>query len=337
MKPFVLYSKMSHVTGRLLKAAMDCAGGRKLDAPGEYTHLVRWGNTMFSDLDVAMQDRGRHVLNTSERVRSIVNRHHMMQRLMHCVPNQHFLSYNNHYDGHRAIDGNGRSWLARHRFGRWGRDIVDLSTAGPQEPGTRWNGYFLVQRWNADFEVRVHIIDQTSVSFQIKTRKDEDGNAVFAQDPASATFEIRNEKNGWHLFPLNNQTAQSLGINKDPIRDLAKRVVRGCRLDFGCVDFLVRVPRGAHGTDFGFKVLEVNTAPGLDGSTLEAYANGLSRLIEGTAIEEDEPPQEPVRERQEGGPVPNNPNAPIQYTFRATMRPQPLQNLDFWIDTAGQP
>lgn len=285
MNPFILYSKVSSVTGRALCEALGWDGGTKLVSPKEYTHLIRWGSTLFSDLDRAMINKDRPVYNSAQSILRMVNRHHMFQELAFLGE----LTVGWHPNVVETVDRN--QWLIRHRFGRWGKDILLPESFGPLNQA-RLDGCFLVKRWLADFEVRVHIINEKSVSFQIKAQKDLNGEPIYETNPrASQDFVIRNEDNGWHLFPLSDNQAEALGIRKADIRHTAKRVMNQVELAFGCVDFLVRVPNGPF-KQFKYKCLEVNTAPGLANSTLEAYVTGFKELVENkTQTQDDEPEQ----------------------------------------------
>lgn len=283
VNPFILYSKTSHVTGGRLEEALGIDGGRHLRRPGDYTHLLRWGATMVPDLDAAFREQGKEVFNPAECLTNIVNRHHMLR---------HFKNYS----GTKALAvSRDLSWnsmsgrpsgglIARHRFGKWGRDIIhydDVSEEDTSKP--KWDGYFFVEKWLADFEVRVHIVNGVSARFQIKVKKDRNGNPRFRLEDESAEFVIRNDRNGWHLYPLSSSRAAELGIIKDPIRKMAKGVMSSLGLHYGCVDFQVRVPNGHHGDTFDYRLLEVNSAPGLENSTLDRYVEHLEQAIKKTA------------------------------------------------------
>lgn len=81
---------------------------------------------------------------------------------------------------------------------------------------------------------------------------------------------IRSWQAGWHL--LYNEEAQQRAHGHN-VRGVAKAAVEALGLDFGAVDVAI-------GTDGRTFVLEVNRAPGLEGQTLERYAQlfiGLDR------------------------------------------------------------
>lgn len=77
---------------------------------------------------------------------------------------------------------------------------------------------------------------------------------------------VRNHQNGY-IYQRND-------INEpDGLVELATEVLLVSGLDFGAVDIIQRGNK--------FYVLEVNTAPGLEGTTLEVYTNQIRKMIEG--------------------------------------------------------
>lgn len=108
-------------------------------------------------------------------------------------------------------------------------------------------------------EYRVHIIGTNVVDVQRKIKRPD-----FQGEP---NWQIRNHDGGF-IFVRN-------GINPHPsvqIQALAAFSQTG--LDFGAVDVIFNEQRAQS------YVLEVNTAPGLTGQTVQTYANGLRNLID---------------------------------------------------------
>lgn len=101
-------------------------------------------------------------------------------------------------------------------------------------------------------EYRVHVVGSKAVDTQRKI-KDPDREVV--------TWKVRSHANGF-IFARNN-------IDHDPARDeLAVASCNALGLDFGAVD-IIQDKKG------NYYVLEVNTAPGLEGQTVERYAQEL--------------------------------------------------------------
>lgn len=104
-------------------------------------------------------------------------------------------------------------------------------------------------------ECRVHVFQGKSIHAGIKTPR-----------PGSIAHPwIRSSASGWKI-----DYTQASRIKQDR-RDLAKRAVEALGLDFGAVDIgIVADGRAA--------VIEVNTAPGLEGSTVDAYVKQIVRI-----------------------------------------------------------
>ena len=104
-----------------------------------------------------------------------------------------------------------------------------------------------------EFRVHVmygHVIDYT----QKKARKEKDEN----YNPL-----IRNHANGW-VFCRN-------GIeHHEVVKEVAKKAVAALKLDFGAVDVVYRNGKAW--------ALEVNTAPGIDGLTIDQYVIAMEEL-----------------------------------------------------------
>jgi glutathione synthase/RimK-type ligase-like ATP-grasp enzyme len=112
-----------------------------------------------------------------------------------------------------------------------------------------------------DQEYRAHVFDGRVIFTQRKARKlevpDEEVN-----------WKVRNLAGG---FIYANQA-----VELSPIAaDIAVDAVNALGLDFGAVDIIYNKRRDA------YYVLEVNTAPGLSGSTLEAYVEAFNGFAEG--------------------------------------------------------
>lgn len=102
-------------------------------------------------------------------------------------------------------------------------------------------------------EYRVHVFKSSVIDIQQK-RKKKDHNGEY--NP-----KIRSRHYGW-IFARNDV------VELPDIRDIAIGAVKALGLDFGAVDIL-------HGTDNRLLVLEVNTAPGLEGTTVQSYAQAI--------------------------------------------------------------
>lgn len=153
-------------------------------------------------------------------------------------------------------------WIPRAASHREGLDI--LHGLGAQPPAL-WT-----KREHFIHEFRVHIFKQrdgsyASVRFGAKFPRPDLGGA-------SPHEWVRSYAGGWRI--LYNADAQQLGKRFRGIRDAAKAAVAALDLDFGAVDIGV--------TDQGKAlVLEVNSAPGLEGRTIQVYRDSILALLEG--------------------------------------------------------
>lgn len=104
-------------------------------------------------------------------------------------------------------------------------------------------------------EYRVHVFSGKVIDCSIKRKRKD----------AEVDSKIRNLENGWvfcreEIFVPDEVIAQAVSA------------VNCLGLDFGAVDVVWNKVRGAF-------VLEVNTAPGMQGKTVESYATAINKLI----------------------------------------------------------
>lgn len=108
------------------------------------------------------------------------------------------------------------------------------------------------------FKVREYRVHATRLKAFDTQQKIRDPN----QEPK--TWKVRSHENGF-IFARNNITPS------DQRDQLAVAAIQCLGLDFGAVD-IVEDKKG------NFYVLEVNTAPGLEGQTVDSYVNALQEL-----------------------------------------------------------
>lgn len=106
-------------------------------------------------------------------------------------------------------------------------------------------------------EYRVHVLEDNVIHVQQKRRRREEKNV---------NNHIRNHENGW-VFTIHDVDPPQ------PVLNQALLAIEASGLDFGAVDVIWN--------DFYQKatVLEINTAPGLEGTTLDKYTEAFTRLL----------------------------------------------------------
>ncbi len=152
-----------------------------------------------------------------------------------------------------AAPRSAQTWLGRSNHHTGGADLL----VPPAVPD------YYVRKLSLTREVRVHSFLGRSIRAGVKVPREASNG--FEGDPHEW---VRSWEGGWRL---------SYGQDPSPIkqrhRDLAHSAVRSLGLDFGAVDI-----GEVHGG--GLVVLEVNRAPGLEGGTIEAYADAIRQWAE---------------------------------------------------------
>lgn len=114
-----------------------------------------------------------------------------------------------------------------------------------------------------DREVRVHVCNGTVIDFAQKKRMGPERLEEEGID--SPDEDIRSHSRGW-IFARGGVTIP------EEMKGIAVAAVMALGLDFGAVDMAI-TPQG------NFKIFEINSAPGLEGTTLESYYEALSGMI----------------------------------------------------------
>jgi glutathione synthase/RimK-type ligase-like ATP-grasp enzyme len=151
----------------------------------------------------------------------------------------------------QSVDWSGLT-VVRHKLSGHSGEGIELRDAGdlPRAP-------LYVQYVPKKAEYRVHVVGKRVVLVQRKAR-----------DPRcdNPNWKVRNHGNGF-IFVRNDVQAPS------SVEEQAIRAVQALGLDFGAVDIIWNEKQAKP------YVLEVNTAPGLEGSTIEDYATGFKQLL----------------------------------------------------------
>ncbi len=114
-------------------------------------------------------------------------------------------------------------------------------------------------------EYRLHFVGKKVIDVQKKSLRttDDDGNPI---DREVVDFQIRNLKNGFVY------TRGNIVEVPEAVTSVCQDLINKTDLDFGAIDVIY------NGTRDAAYVLEVNTAPGLTGTTLTKYVEAFNAL-----------------------------------------------------------
>jgi glutathione synthase/RimK-type ligase-like ATP-grasp enzyme len=111
-------------------------------------------------------------------------------------------------------------------------------------------------------EYRVHFVNGEVIDWQRKALRS-------GQNVDKVDWRIRNLDAGF-VFVRNNPGGEQVTLPKDVIEQ-SQKAIRICGLDFGAIDLVYNEKEGQA------YVLEVNTAPGLQGETVQSYATAFKK------------------------------------------------------------
>jgi glutathione synthase/RimK-type ligase-like ATP-grasp enzyme len=126
----------------------------------------------------------------------------------------------------------------------------------PSDPPNFFNAPLYVKYFKKRDEYRVHVFNGKIIDIQQKKKRRE----------TEVDYQVRNYDKGW-VFCRENINCPQL------IKDQAVLAVQKMGLDFGAVDI------GWNEKKQTCCVFEVNTAPGIEGTTLRNYVNAIREII----------------------------------------------------------
>lgn len=144
--------------------------------------------------------------------------------------------------------------VVRHKLTGHSGEGIELCLPGTELP----KAPLYVQYIPKKDEYRVHVIGQSIIAVQRKARN---------RDVEAPNWQVRNHANGF-VFVRNEVNPPEL------VLDVSRRAITALGLDFGAVDVIWNEKKG------GAYVLEVNTAPGLEGQTITDYVEGFRSFLE---------------------------------------------------------
>lgn len=209
--------------------------------------IINWGSSVLPSWS-----RGK-VVNSCEKVAIAVNKKLTFSRLSECgvsTPDytdsqekaQQWVNEGYRVYGRQVLTGNSGQGIVIFNSG-------DNVTYCP----------LYTKNTKAKYEYRVHVMAGTVIDVQVKRKRS-------GVDEDVAVVGIRNLANGW-VFCRENL------ILPEEVKQAALQAVLALGLDFGAVDI------GYVERDNKAYVYEVNTACGLEGTTLERYTQGFKTLF----------------------------------------------------------
>lgn len=219
--------------------------GHILPSPIPQGLVVNWGCTGNFNLDPR-----REIINLPTSVARAVDKKATFVVLSEAgIPT---LKFTESQEEANRWSRNGTSVFCRRLLRGSGGDGIILCKAGEQVPA----GFRLYTRhFKCDRELRIHILKDSVIDI---TQKKRANNAP--ENPLA--YYIRSYSNGW-IFAREN----ILPVPREII-DACKKAISVLGLDFGAVDVRVR-------DDGSFRILEINTAPGIEGTTAAKYVEAF--------------------------------------------------------------
>jgi glutathione synthase/RimK-type ligase-like ATP-grasp enzyme len=215
-------------------------------------HLIlNWGNSQEPNWWQTMFRDRYYVLNAPSNVAVASNKHWAFQwfKAQHI---EHPEWTTNIEEAKRWIEEGYKVVIRSTVTGHGGQGIIIAEEVEQLIHAPLYTKYF-----NGKREFRVHVFQNQVIDFSEKKRSREevDGDAL-----------VRNHGNGWVFCREGIELPES-------VAEESKKSVQALGLDFGAVD--VRLKERTNEV----KVLEVNTAPGLEGTTIIRYIEAIKTLL----------------------------------------------------------
>jgi glutathione synthase/RimK-type ligase-like ATP-grasp enzyme len=220
---------------------------------GKGNVILNWGNTNHTEETLQAV-----VINDPSVVKMATNKHEFFKAVEGQVPIPKFTTDPN--IAHSWIMECKKVVVREKLTGSGGEGIVLLDGVEAWEAYNKGRAKLFVMYIPKKDEYRIHVMGDKVIDVQRK--------AASSEMPASLiNWQIRNHQNGF-IFKRE-------GVEPPPqVLNVSLDAVKVVGLDFGAVDVVWNNHRQQA------SVLEVNTAPGLEGSTVESYIKGLTELFE---------------------------------------------------------
>jgi glutathione synthase/RimK-type ligase-like ATP-grasp enzyme len=289
---YMWYSGPTDVTGRALVEKLGITGG--LTKPnGSKKMVIGWGT---KTKDSVTFTNGAKVLNHPNLIKRNRNKFNSLEALRaHGVPVADFCSANDVLDALADADCPINAPLVgRTNYHQSGKNFWLCVTGGHVIDALEEGAQYFQNFIDVKDEYRLHVFGDKVVHAVKKVKRNDVEEAFVKQhgdkisdkaeknnldldratvdyvlkslalDNPRADMIVRSNRRGWKFSPVSKYPKQ--------LSDVAIAALKATGLDFGAVDCCVDAKNRA-------LVLEINTGPGLEGKSLEAYVNALEEKI----------------------------------------------------------
>lgn len=247
---YILYSRATSSTGRLLRDVLGIQGG--IDAPqAREDFLIRWGSSL------RVPRRPARLLNSRSGVSAAADKLTSLETLR-----ENFINVPTIYPIEHDIPLPLQEFplLARRINHTQGRDIQLVMQRQDIELARQRGAEFLSKYIPVSREFRVHSFEGETIKISEK---------VLTSPEECTVPYIRNFENGYTFRNVQNLP----GAIRDQVTRSSHAAVEALGLDFGAVDVVL-------GDDNQVTILEVNTGPSLRSDTsIEVYVNRFAEFL----------------------------------------------------------
>lgn len=252
MSIFIYPYKVGSASATALKDALGARMIRRENSRfvgSEDKIVINWGNSVTPE-----EIEKANVLNKASAVKLATNKRTFFQAVDGQVS---IPEYTTEFDVASTWVGEGQKVVVRESLtGHSGQGIVIIEDEDGWEEYNHKNARLYVKYIPKKDEYRVHVVNGEVVDTQQKAvRRGSNNN----------NFQIRSHANGF-IFKRENVKAPNSVLEE------AVKAVGICGLHFGAVDVIYNTYRKAA------YVLEINTAPGLEGATVDTYVDAFVNL-----------------------------------------------------------
>lgn len=227
--------------------------------------FVNWGcggPDYFYGYDAKSQNR---VFNKTTAVNLVRNKLKFFQKVKDAKDGPRIPTFVTSLEEAKSLVDKGEVVFGRKVTGSCGTDIATFD----DNPAAFTNSDFWVVYKKKKHEFRIHLFRINKaieiIDLQQKSLRKADPVTGEPIDTSKVNFQIRNHKNGF-VFQRNDITVPG------DVKSQAIKAFDLSGLDFGAVDVIWNEHEAKA------YVLEINTAPGLEGTTLEKYTDAIRRM-----------------------------------------------------------